>query len=134
MPEKTISIIFPQGGIVPGSIMGTRDDQHIAAQQPVTVPERYGRHLIDDRFAIETPEVIDAAEKARKKAAAKKATAEKSAAENGEAEKQAKLAEAEKNLAEAKALLDAAGHDLVAKGEAEAMVTAAEAALAALRG
>lgn len=133
MSEKTISIIFPQGGIIPGSIMGTKDDQHIAAQQPVTVPERYGRHLIEDRFAVETPEIIEAAEKARKKATAKKAAAEKAAAEKGEAEKQAEIAEAEKNLAEAKALLEGAGDDLVAKGEAEAMVTAAEAALAALQ-
>lgn len=71
---------------------------------------------------------------AQRKAEAEKAAAEKAAAEKAATEKQAEIAEAEKNLAEAKALLDTAGDDLVAKGEAEAMVTAAEAALAALRG
>lgn len=133
MSDKTISIIFPQGGIIPGSVLGAAEDKHVDALTPVSVPERYGRHLIADRFAVETPEVIAAAEKARKKAASKKGAAEKAAVDKTEAEKQAEIADAEKNLAEAQALLAASGDDLVGKGEAEAMVTAAEAALASLK-
>lgn len=67
MSEKTISIMFPQGGIIPASIMGTEKDQHVDALKPVTVPERYGRHLIDDRFAVLAPEVPAPKAKASRK-------------------------------------------------------------------
>jgi pyruvate/2-oxoglutarate dehydrogenase complex dihydrolipoamide acyltransferase (E2) component len=145
MSDKTISIIFPQGGIIPASIMKADKDVHVDAHVPVTVPERYGRHLIDDRFAVEVPAAKaeepkpvkkTAAEKAAEKAAAEEAArlaAEQAAADKVAAEKAAQIAAAEKALDEAKALLATSGADLVAKGEAEQMVAAAEAALAALQ-
>lgn len=61
-----ITIAFPQGGIIPGTVLGKSEDVHVDAQAPITVPERYGRHLIADRFAIE----VAAPEKPKKKAKA----------------------------------------------------------------
>ena len=133
MSDKTISIIFPQGGIIPGSVLGAAVDKHVDALVPVSVPERYGRHLIDDRFAVLAPAVSPEVAKAERKAEAKKAAAEKAAADKAEAENLAAIAEAEKAIADAKALLPTVGDDLAAKAEAEKMVTDAEAALAALQ-
>ncbi len=75
-----ITIAFPQGGIIPGEVLGKSEDVHIEALAPITVPERYGRHLIADRFAIE----VAAPEKPKKKAKAP-------AGENADAVDQASL-------------------------------------------
>lgn len=88
--------------------------------------------------ASEQPKPVKktAAEKAAEKAAAEEAAqlaAEQAAADKAAVEKAAQVAAAEKALDEAKALLATSGDDLVAKGEAEQMVAAAEAALAALQ-
>lgn len=61
-----ITIAFPQGGIIPGTVLGKSEDVHVDAMAPITVPERYGRHLIADRFAIE----VSVPEKPKKKAKA----------------------------------------------------------------
>jgi hypothetical protein len=46
----TITIAFPNGGILPSSVTGGAE-KPIGAHQPVEVPLAYGQHLINDRFA-----------------------------------------------------------------------------------
>lgn len=120
---KKICIVFPHGGIIPASVLGEQADVKMAAMKAVEVPEAYGRHLIEDRFAVaaEMPKKEDT--KAEKKAAADKAAAEKVAVEKA----------AEDAVAAAKAMLDKAGEDMVAKATAEDELKAAEAALVALK-
>lgn len=120
---KKICIAFPHGGIIPASVLGEKDDVKMEAMKAVEVPEAYGRHLIEDRFAVaaEMPKKEDT--KAEKKAAADKAAAEKVVAEKT----------AEEAVAAAKAKLEKAGDDMVAKAAAEDELKAAEAALASLK-
>ncbi|NGO64200.1 hypothetical protein G6N76_10975 [Rhizobium daejeonense] len=112
-----ITIAFPQGGIIPGAVLGKSEDVHVDALAPITVPERYGRHLIADRFAVE----VAAPEKPKKKSVTPSSDAS------------AALAAAEAAVAAAQEKLATAGDDLAAKAEAETEVKAAEAALAALK-
>ena len=120
---KKICIAFPHGGIIPATVLGEQADVKMAAMKAIEVPEAYGRHLIDDRFAVaaEMPKKEDT--KAEKKAAAEKAAAEKVAAEKT----------AEDAVAAANAKLDKVGDDMVAKTAAEDELKAAEAALAAIK-
>ncbi len=113
-----ITIAFPQGGIIPGEVLGKSEDVHIEALAPITVPERYGRHLIADRFAVEVAAIPEKPKK-------KPTTPSTDAA--------AQIAAAEAAVTAAQAKLAAAGDDLAAKAEAETEVKAAEAALAALK-
>ncbi|MBC7311693.1 MAG: hypothetical protein H5U11_04280 [Rhizobium sp.] len=115
---KKICIAFPHGGIIPASVLGEKADVKMAARTAVEVPEAYGLHLIEDRFAVaaEMPKKEDT--KAEKKAAADKAAAEKAA---------------EDSVLAAMAKLEKAGDDMVAKAAAEDELKAAEAALAALK-
>lgn len=124
MSKKNIWISFPQGGIIPKEIVGKTEDLHVEAHKAVSVPERYGRHLIDDRFAVEAePAPVTKDDKvAEKKAAEKKAADDKAAA----------IAAAEKDVADAKALVEAAADD-AAKTEAAALLADAEAKLEALK-
>lgn len=120
MSKKSIWISFPQGGIIPKDVLGVDEDRHVEAHKPVLVPERYGRHLITDRFAVEAePE---------KPASKDEKTAEKKVA----AEKKAAIAAAEKDVDEAKALVESAADD-AAKAEAQQLLDDAEAKLAALK-
>lgn len=150
-----LTIAFPNGGIIPASVMGTEKDVNVDAATPIEVPERYGRHLIDDRFAVAaempkkeeqkmarmpaekgSPSRKASADKvAAEKTAAEKAAAEKAAAEKAAAEKAAAdRAAAEKAVADAREMLDVVGNDMVAKAAAEDELKAAEAALAGLQG
>lgn len=119
---KKICIAFPHGGIIPASVLGEKADVKVAAMKAVDVPEAYGLHLIEDRFAV-AAEMPKEDAKAGKKAAADKAAAEKVAAEKA----------AEDAVVAAKAKLEKAGDDMVAKAAAEDELKAAEAALAALK-
>jgi hypothetical protein len=120
MSKKSIWISFPQGGIIPKEVLGADEDRHVEAHEAVSVPERYGRHLITDRFAVEAAPGKPASKD--DKAAEKKAAAEKAAA----------IAAAEKDVDEAKALVENAADD-AAKGEAQRLLDDVEAKLAALR-
>lgn len=125
MSKKNIWISFPQGGIIPKQIVGKTEDLHVEAHKAVSVPERYGRHLIDDRFAVEAePAPVTKDDKV----AEKKAAAERKAAED----KAAAISAAEKDVADAEALVEAAADD-AAKTEAAALLADAEAKLAALK-
>lgn len=130
---KKICIAFPHGGIIPASVLGEEADVKMAAMKAVEVPEAYGLHLIEDRFAVaaEMPKKEDT--KAEKKAAADKAAAEKAAAEKAAADKAAAEKAAEDSVLAAMAKLEKAGDDMVAKAAAEDELKAAEAALAALK-
>lgn len=120
MSKKSIWISFPQGGIIPKEILSADEDRHVEAHKAVSVPERYGRHLITDRFAVEAePEKPGPKDE---KAAEKKAAAERKAA----------IAAAEKDVDEAKAIVENAADD-AAKGEAQRLLDDAEAKLAALK-
>ena len=121
MSKKSIWISFPQGGIIPKEILGADEDRHVEAHKAVPVPERYGRHLITDRFAVEA-EPEKSASKDEKVAEKKAAAAEKAAA----------IAAAEKDVNEAKALVENAADD-AAKGEAQQLLDDAEAKLAELK-
>ncbi len=136
MSKKNIWISFPQGGIIPKAVIGKDEDLHVEAHKAVSVPERYGRHLIEDRFAVEAePQPVTKDDKAadKKAAAEKKAAEEKAAAEKKAAEElAAAIAAAEKDVDEAKALVQSASDD-VAKTEAAAMLADAEAKLAELK-
>lgn len=120
MSKKNIWISFPQGGIIPKEILGADEDRHVEAHKAVSVPERYGRHLITDRFAVEAEPEKPASKD--EKSAEKKAAAEKAAA----------IAAAEKDVDEAKALVENAADD-TAKTEAQQLLADAEAKLAALK-
>lgn len=118
MAKKTIFIAAPHGIILNAAAMDVKADIHVGPHEPVEVPLAYGEHLIADRFAIE----VDAP-KADDKASVKKAAAEKVAADK---------AAAEKAVAEAEAAVAAASDD-AAKVEAEKNLAAARAALDALK-
>lgn len=48
---KSITIAFPNGGILPAEIAGNNPAK-IEPHKPVSVPEAYGMQLINDRFAV----------------------------------------------------------------------------------
>lgn len=56
MSKSSIWIAFKNGGIIPAVIVGGETDKRVGPHEPVKVPEAYGRHLIDDRFAYKTDE------------------------------------------------------------------------------
>lgn len=62
---ETITIAFPNGGLLPTSVTGEKTERSVPAHQGVEVPRSYGLHLISDRFAYEVKVP------ARRKAAAK---------------------------------------------------------------
>lgn len=119
--SKKISIAFPQGGIVPGSVLGKKEDQACAAMEAVSVPEAYGRHLIEDRFAVE---VADSGKEAKKaKAAAGKGGKD---SDTSPPEDTPEVVAAKSAIVEAEQLVAAAGTDPVAKAEAESMLKDAQ--------
>jgi hypothetical protein len=140
MSKKRIWVSFPQGGIIPKEVIGEAEDLHVEAHKAVSVPERYGRHLIDDRFAVEAePETVSKEDKAAEKRAAaeRKAEEEKAASEKAAAEKLAEeqataIAAAEKDVQDAQALVENAA-DAAAKAEAQQLLDGAEAKLVALK-
>jgi hypothetical protein len=60
MAKDTISIAFPQGGIIPASVIKAAADRHCEALEVVEVPLSYGKHLISDRFAVAADPVAKA--------------------------------------------------------------------------
>lgn len=116
---KKIRIAFPQGGIVPAKVLDKKEDKDCAAGEPVLVPEGYGRHLIADRFAVEVTQT----QKGQGKPKGGGGKLQKDAVD---------LVAARKAVAEAEQLVAASADDATAKAEAEAMLTAAQAALTAL--
>lgn len=48
---KTMKIAFPNGGIVPASVLKADADKRLGPHEPVSVPEAYGQSLVADRFA-----------------------------------------------------------------------------------
>lgn len=126
--SKRISIAFPQGGIVPGSVLGKKEDQACVAMEPVSVPEAYGRHLIEDRFAVE---VTDAG-KGKKKAEAGAGKGEKTG-DPAPPKDTPEITAAKAAIVEAEQLVAESGTDAATKAEAEAMLTAAQKTLAQLQ-
>jgi hypothetical protein len=57
MSGKTISIAGPRGLRIPASVLGKAApgtaDLVVPPHESIEVPEAYGRHLIEDRFAYE---------------------------------------------------------------------------------
>lgn len=126
--SKKISIAFPQGGIVPGSVLGKKEDQACAAMEAVSVPEAYGRHLIEDRFAVE---VTDGdREKKKPKAGTGKSGKD---SDTNPPKDSAEITAAKAAIVEAEQLVAASGTDAAAKAEAEVMLTAAQDKLAQLQ-
>jgi len=125
--SKKISIAFPQGGIVPGSVLGKKEDQSCAAMEAVSVPEAYGRHLIEDRFAVEVTE----AGKGKKKVDTGGGKGEK-AGDSNPPKDTAEITATKAAIVEAEQLVTASGTDAAAKAEAEAMLKAAQDKLAQL--
>ena len=117
MAKKEITIAFRHGGTIPAAVIGAKDDRRVPAHEAVSVPEAYGRHLIDDRFAYE----VEGGTAPTKKAPPSKKDPDA-------------IVVAEQAVADAKAKVADAGDDLVAKADAEAELKAAEEALAALKG
>lgn len=54
--SDTMTIVFPNGGILPRDITGG-GERTVAAHEPVDVPRAYGEHLVSDRFAYEAKPV-----------------------------------------------------------------------------
>ncbi|MEI2386039.1 hypothetical protein [Breoghania sp. JC706] len=52
MAEKKIKIASARGLIIPKQIAGTEKDLRVEPHKPVSVPESYGRSLIENRFAV----------------------------------------------------------------------------------
>lgn len=48
----TMTIAFPNGGILPSDITGG-EERRVSAHETVEVPRAYGEHLVNDRFAYE---------------------------------------------------------------------------------
>ena len=109
-----IWIAFPGGGTIPGSVLDEDRDRKVPPKEPVLVPKVYCDHLIHDRFAVE------ANEPKRTEMAGRKG-------------KKAAIEAAEKAVADAKALVEAAGTDMVAKQAADDKLKVAEADLLALK-
>lgn len=135
-------ISYPEGGIIPGSVLGRKDDVPVAAQEPILVPETYGKQMISDRFAVAVDgDVVKANQKAAaaKRAATEKAASDKAAAEKAEADLLAKekadaISAAEQRVDAALKAAVEAGDDMVKKAEADAALKAAEADLTDLKG
>lgn len=53
MAIKSMKIAAENGMIIPGSILGLKEDKHFGPHEEVSVPVAYGEHLIHDRFAYE---------------------------------------------------------------------------------
>lgn len=126
--SKKISIAFPQGGIVPGSVLGKKEDQTCAAMEPVSVPEAYGRHLIGDRFAVE---VTDGG-KGKKKAEAGSGKGGK-AGDSNPPQDSPEITAAKAAIVEAEQLVASSEKDPAALAEAKAMLKAAQDKLAQLQ-
>lgn len=126
--SKKISIAFPQGGIVPGSVLGKKEDQSCAAMESISVPEAYGRHLIEDRFAVE---VTDTG-RGKKKDDAGAGKGEKAGSSNPPKDSP-EIAAAKAAVDEAEQLVTASGTDAETKADAEAMLKAAQDKLAELQ-
>lgn len=118
MAKKTIFIAFARGGILPAAIIDEKKDLKVPAHTPVPVPAEYGQHLINDKFAYDASEM--AAANAERRRAEYKAISDK-------------IAVAQKAVDDAKIKVDAATDD-AAKADAQAELTKAEEALAALTG
>lgn len=117
--SKKIWIALPGGGLLDRAAMGTEKDVAVPPHEPIAVPAAYGRSLVENRFAIE----VDA-ETAKKGGGSGKRA---SGTPDG-------VAALETAVSEAKAAVEAAGADMVAKADAEAKLKAAEDALAELKG
>lgn len=74
--EDTITIAFPNGGLLPRSVTGENADKPVQPRQAVDVPRRYGEHLISDRFAYEVK-----SDRPKRKVAAQKSSEEVAIAE-----------------------------------------------------
>ncbi|MBB4042019.1 hypothetical protein GGR34_003704 [Microvirga flocculans] len=57
MSDKTILIAGPRGLRIPAAVFGAAalhaPDKEVPPHEAIAVPEAYGRHLIDDKFAYE---------------------------------------------------------------------------------
>lgn len=126
--RKKMNIAFPQGGIVPGSVLGKKEDQACDAMEPVSVPETYGQHLVDDHFAVE----VTAAGKAKKKTETGAGKDEKSADTNPPKDSP-EITAAKAAVVEAEQLVASSERDPAALAEAEVMLKAAQDKLAQLQ-
>ena len=79
--SKSIWIAFRNGGIIPATIAGGKE-KNVGPHEPVEVPEGYGQHLVDDRFAYkaEKPAAPKGGKGARQDAAKAARAAELTAA------------------------------------------------------
>lgn len=68
MASKMITIAFLQGGIIPASVLNQAKDRHCDALDPVSVPEFYGKSLIQDRIAVPAEMPAAVTEKASRSA------------------------------------------------------------------
>jgi hypothetical protein len=125
--SKKITIAFPEGGIIPGTVLGSEADRSCSAMEPVSVPEVYGRHLVEDRFAVE----VTHQGKGKKKAEAGSVKGSK-ADDDGLVKESDEVIAARAAVAEAEQLVAASGSDLAAKAEADAMLKAAQEKLATI--
>ncbi|MDG4895564.1 hypothetical protein P9272_18500 [Mesorhizobium sp. WSM4976] len=116
--SKSIWIAFRNGGIIPAAVAGGKEKK-VGPHEPVEVPESYGQHLIDDRFAY----------KAEKPAATKPAKDQVGRGARQDAGKAARAAELTGTIDDLKKAVEAAS-DLEAKTKLSAELAAAEDELA----
>ncbi|WFP74504.1 hypothetical protein [Mesorhizobium sp. WSM4906] len=118
--SKSIWVAFRNGGIIPAAVAGGKEKK-VGPHEPVEVPESYGQHLIDDRFAY----------KAEKPAAPKSAKDQGGKGARQDTAKAARAAELAATIDDLKKAVDAAS-DLEAKTKLAADLAAAEDELKAL--
>lgn len=119
--SSKIGIAFVKGGIIPAAVMKKDKDVTVPPHEAIEVPEKYGLHLIADKFAY------------AKNVVEKKPAAKSNKGGKGKEPDADQIADAEETVAKAQAELDGAGGDLAAKAAAEQNLEAAKAALAALK-
>ncbi|RWD71643.1 hypothetical protein [Mesorhizobium sp.] len=110
-----IWIAFKHGGIIPATIAGGKE-KRVGPHEPVEVPEAYGQHLIDDRFAYK---------------AEKPATPKSGKGAKQDPAKAARAAELAASIVDLKKAVESAS-DLEAKTTLAAELAAAEDELKAL--
>ena len=152
MAKKSMIIAFANGGLLAATAMGTKKDVPVAPLEPVEVPEAYGRHLVDDRFAYEVEQAAEKPSRESGRSGKPKpmpapvpaagssdagnagASGDGASSAGDESNGQSTpIEDAEAELLAARTALAEAGDDLVAKAAAESRIADAEKALEDLK-
>lgn len=116
-----IGIAFVKGGIIPAAIMNKDKDVRVPPHEAIEVPESYGQHLIDDKFAYAKD--VD-----------KKGSGKTSKSAKGKEPDAAKIAAAEQAVTDAEKELAAAEGDLAKEALAREKLADAKSVLNEIKG